>query len=56
MLLTAPFPLLYWTAYPHSSEYLRFQLPSLLAYGLALGWMVVGWRLVQPRVDAVRAA
>lgn len=53
VMLTAPFPLLYWTAYPHSSEYLRFQLPSLVAYGLAAGWMFVGWRFVRGHPEPV---
>ena len=48
VLLTAPFPLLYWTAYPHSTEFRRYQLPSLAAYGLALVWMAVAWRVLRP--------
>ena len=55
VLLTAPFPLLYWTAYPDSSDYRKFELPSLVAYGLALGWMLVGWRLLQSRAEVTRA-
>lgn len=51
VLLTAPFPLLYWTAYPDGSDHLKFELPSLVAYGLALGWMLLGWRLLQPRAE-----
>jgi hypothetical protein len=43
--ITAPFPLLVWTAYPHASDFLKFQLPSLFAYGLALLWMLGLWRL-----------
>ena len=48
VLLTAPFTLLYWTAYPHSTLFHRFEAPSLAAYGLALVWMVVAWRLFRP--------
>jgi hypothetical protein len=46
VLLTAPFPLVIWTAYPDSSDYVKFEIPSLAAYVLALGWALVGWRLV----------
>lgn len=42
--ITAPFPLLVWTGYPHASDFLKFQLPSLIAYGFALLWMVWLWR------------
>jgi len=42
--ITAPFPLLVWTGYPHASDYLKFELPSLMAYGFALLWMLWLWR------------
>jgi hypothetical protein len=53
--ITAPFPLLLWTAYPHASDFLKFQLPSLFAYGLAVVWMLVLWRLVTPAQSRVSA-
>jgi hypothetical protein len=46
--MTAPFPLIVWTAYPAASDFRKFQVPSLLAYGLALAWMVLLWRVVTP--------
>ena len=51
--MTAPFPLLVWTAYPHASDFRKFQIPSLLAYGLALLWMLLLWRIVVPPRAAV---
>ncbi|MCC6316260.1 MAG: hypothetical protein IT361_01120 [Gemmatimonadaceae bacterium] len=51
VLLAAPFPLAYWTAWPDSGDFRKFELPSLAMYGLALGWMLVGWRLFRARAD-----
>ncbi|MFN8574371.1 MAG: hypothetical protein U0132_20130 [Gemmatimonadaceae bacterium] len=45
LALAMPFPLLAWTVAPYADELKRFYLPSLLAYGLALGWfLVIRWR------------
>jgi hypothetical protein len=43
VLIGSPFPLMVWTAYPHKSEFQRFELPSLAVYGFALAWMLVAW-------------
>lgn len=49
LALAMPYPLLVWTVWPHASDLKKFQLPSLLAYGLALGWFWVTRRsLSQP--------
>lgn len=45
VLIGAPFPLMVWTAYPHKSEFERFQVPSLVVYVFALVWMAVAWRV-----------
>ncbi|MBK8248090.1 MAG: hypothetical protein IPK85_11905 [Gemmatimonadetes bacterium] len=50
--VTAPFPLMVWTAWPHAGEFQRFEVPSLVAYAAALAWMLLGWRAVEPRVTA----
>ncbi|MEP7343701.1 MAG: hypothetical protein ABI877_00480 [Gemmatimonadaceae bacterium] len=45
LALALPYPLLVWTVWPHASDLKKFFLPSLLAYGLALGWfLLVRWR------------
>ena len=53
--LTAPFPLMVWTAWPTLGEYERFELPSLVAYAGALAWMLVGWRLFAARTERATA-
>lgn len=52
VLLTAPFPLMVWTARPLAGEFEIFEVPSLLAYGAALAWMGLAWRAVEPRNGA----
>lgn len=47
--LTAPFPLIAWTAFPDSSNLAKFWLPSLFAYGGALLWMIWLWRYFVPQ-------
>jgi alpha-1,6-mannosyltransferase len=45
LALTMPYPLLVWTVWPYATDLKKFFLPSLLAYGLALGWFrLVRWR------------
>lgn len=51
--LTAPFPIIVWIAYPQASDLRKFELPSLVAYGAALVWMLWLWRLVTPRGERV---
>jgi hypothetical protein len=41
LALAMPFPLLVWTIYPDADDFRKFHLPSLLAYGLALGWLLI---------------
>jgi hypothetical protein len=48
MAITAPFPLLVWTLSPNASDFAKFQLPSLAAYGLALVWLFASPRLMTP--------
>ena len=49
--LTAPFPILVWIAQPGSSDFRKFELPSLVAYGAALVWMLWLWRVITPRAQ-----
>ncbi len=56
VLLTAPFPLMVWTAWPDGSEFTLFEVPSLVAYACALGWMFLAWRLTVPRAEATASA
>lgn len=49
--LTAPFPILFWIATPDSTEFRRFELPSLVAYTAALVYMLWLWRVVTPRLE-----
>lgn len=51
--LTAPFPLIVWTAFPESSGFVKYQLPSLFAYGGALLWTVWLWRYFVPHDSAM---
>jgi hypothetical protein len=53
--MTAPFPLAIWIAYPQASDFRKFELPSLVAYGAALVWTLWMWRLVWPRQHATGA-
>ncbi len=46
--LTAPFPILVWIAQPDASDFRKFELPSLVAYGAALVWMLWLWRVITP--------
>ncbi|MBV6521945.1 MAG: hypothetical protein MNPFHGCM_02089 [Gemmatimonadaceae bacterium] len=41
LALAMPYPLLVWTVWPHASDFKKFLLPSLLAYGLALAWFLM---------------
>lgn len=47
--LTAPFPIVVWIASPDSSEFRRFELPSLVVYAAALLYLLWLWRVVTPR-------
>jgi hypothetical protein len=47
--LTAPFPIVVWIASPDSSEFRRFELPSLVVYTAALLYLLWLWRVVTPR-------
>jgi alpha-1,6-mannosyltransferase len=40
LTIVMPFPLLVWTVAPHSSDFARFHLPSLVAYSVALAWFL----------------
>jgi hypothetical protein len=40
LLIVMPFPLLVWTVAPHASEFARFHLPSLIAYSVAVAWLL----------------
>lgn len=45
LALTLPYPLLAWTIAPYASDLKKYFLPSLLAYGMALLWLLlVRWR------------
>ncbi len=50
--ITAPFPLIVWTAFPSSSALMKYLIPALFAYGGALLWMVWLSRYFTPH-DAV---
>ena len=53
--MTAPFPLAIWIAYPQASDFRKFELPSLVAYGAALLWVLWMWRLFTPPQDATES-
>ncbi|HEX9565208.1 MAG TPA: hypothetical protein VF981_14595 [Gemmatimonadaceae bacterium] len=47
--LAAPFWLVPWIAWPRTSTFVRFELPSLMAYVVALAWMLWVWRFFGAR-------
>jgi alpha-1,6-mannosyltransferase len=55
--LGAPVILVPWTAYPPASEFVRFQVPSLVVYATALVWTVwLGRSITRAAPDSSRAA
>jgi alpha-1,6-mannosyltransferase len=47
--LGAPVILLPWTVYPRASEFVRFQVPSLVVYATALAWTLwLGRSMTRP--------
>jgi hypothetical protein len=56
LALALPYPLIAWTIAPDAADFEKFHLPSLLAYGLALGWfLVVRWRAPRAAAPATDA-